>query len=104
MTTGPGIFGLKTLARSYVNGCGRWMRNPLGRPMWQMNSLDLSRAGGIGDVLMCTPALREVKRLNQNCVIRFYTGFPSLVRGLPWIDEVLPFEARPLDDLYLGYD
>jgi ADP-heptose:LPS heptosyltransferase len=56
----------------------------------------------MGDILMCTPALREVKRLNPSCHITFYTGFPDVVRGLPVIDEVRPFEERTPGALLLA--
>ena len=46
-------------------------------------------------MLMCTPALRALKRLRPECRIQFYTDRPSLVRGLPYIDDVMPAGARP---------
>lgn len=52
---------------------------------------------------MCTPALRELKRLNPTTHIRFFTDFPTLVRGLPYIDEVVAFEEQPGDAIYLDY-
>ena len=66
--------------------------------------IDVWRRGGIGDVLMCTPALREVKRVRPGCRIRFYTDYPSLVRGLPYIDDVMPTEEAPPDAVWLGYE
>jgi ADP-heptose:LPS heptosyltransferase len=53
---------------------------------------------------MCTPALRELKLKNPNCFIRFYTDFPTLVRGLPYIDEVLSFADKPNDAIILQYE
>ncbi len=53
---------------------------------------------------MATPALRKLKELNPNCVVRFYTNYEQIVRGLPYIDEVLPFAERPLKKrVYLEY-
>jgi ADP-heptose:LPS heptosyltransferase len=66
--------------------------------------LDLSRSGALGDVLLCTPALRELKRSNPDCRVRFYTEFVSLVKGLPYIDEVCPFELAHGHTLFLGYE
>src|SRR5262245_61627569 len=56
--------------------------NPLKRP-WNWPTIELARDVGLGDVLMCTPVLREVKRRNPRCYIRFYTEFGPLVNGLP---------------------
>lgn len=71
---------------------------------WRRPNLDLHRQKGIGDVLMCTPALRELKRRNPTCHVRFYTRCETLIRGLPYIDEVLPFDDRPADAIELLYE
>jgi ADP-heptose:LPS heptosyltransferase len=60
--------------------------------------------GGIGDVLMCTPVLRELKRRRTGCRIRFYTDFPSLVSGLPYVDEVMPKAATRHNVVFLEYE
>jgi hypothetical protein len=60
------------------------------------------RPGGLGDVLMCTPALRELKRRNPACRVTFYTDFPSVVDGLPFIDQVRPTAERPVNAIYLA--
>jgi ADP-heptose:LPS heptosyltransferase len=44
---------------------------------------------------MATAALRRVKECNPNCRVILYTHFVSLVRGLPFIDEVSPVDAAP---------
>lgn len=67
-------------------------------------TINLARAGGLGDVLMCTPVLRELKRRNPHCYIRFYTNYEPLVNGLAYIDEVLPFDQRPAGFLYMRYE
>jgi ADP-heptose:LPS heptosyltransferase len=74
----------------------RWLRypNPLQAP-WRQPLVEVGRDAGVGDVLMCTPALRELKRRRPASRVRFFTNFPSLVRGLPYIDEVLPMEGAP---------
>ncbi len=71
---------------------------------YQRPSLDVARKAGIGDVIMCTAVLRAAKQANPQGRIRFYTGFPELVRGLPYIDEVLPFDARVPGSIYLEYE
>ena len=73
-------------------------RAPANQPV-----IHVSRDAGIGDVLMCTPALRELKRLNPLARICFYTNFENLVRGLPYIDEVRPFADRPDGCMFLEY-
>jgi ADP-heptose:LPS heptosyltransferase len=76
--------------------------NPRALP-WRRRSLDLVAHGGIGDVIMCTAVLRELRRRNPQCHVRFYSKFGALVRGLPYIDEALPYESRPAGAVYLDY-
>lgn len=83
----------------------RYLRYPnLFAAPWRRAVIDVARSGGIGDVLMCTPALRELKRRRPTCRLRFYTDFPTLVRGLPYIDEVMPSEAAPRYAAFLEYE
>ena len=63
----------------------------------------IARDAGIGDVVLCTPGLRALKAANPGGRVIFYTKFPELVRGLPYIDEVLPFEDRPDGTPYMEY-
>jgi ADP-heptose:LPS heptosyltransferase len=53
------------------------------------------RALGLGDVLMCTPALRELKQRSPTCRVTCYTELTSLVSGLPFIDDVRPMVELP---------
>jgi ADP-heptose:LPS heptosyltransferase len=95
---------IRTFLRSRSGALARFIRHPV--PMsapWRRNALDIYRSDGIGDVLMCTPALRELKRLNPGCHVRFYTNYESLVCGLSYIDEVLAFDDRPDNAIFLGY-
>ena len=73
------------------------------RPCNRQN-IDFARDGALGDVLMCTPVLRELKRRNPHCYIRFYTKYGPLVKGLAYIDEVLPFDQKPAGTLLMGYE
>ena len=68
--------------------------NPLKR-QWKGPVLELAPTSGLGETLMCTPVLRELKRRNPRCHFRFYTEFGPLVNGLPYIDEVLPYDQKP---------
>ena len=76
--------------------------NPFATPALATTS-DLVRGAGIGDVIMCTPGLRAAKAANPAGHIRFYTHFPDLVRGLPYIDEVLPLDQEPEGRIYIDY-
>jgi len=51
--------------------------------------LHLARNGALADVLICTPALWELKRRNPSCRVAFYANFEDLVSGLPFIDSKL---------------
>ena len=82
----------------------RRRNNQPGQEPWRRETLDIVRAAGLGDVLMCTPGLREAKRINPSLRIRFYTEFPSLITGLPYIDEVHPPLAAPKSAIHLGYE
>src|SRR5262249_8824214 len=87
-TLHPSLYGgARKTWRIIRGGCDKGLvvlRSYCGRP-----TFDIARFGGIGDVLMCTPGLRELKRKNPKVYIRFYTNHTALVRGLPYIDEVL---------------
>ena len=71
---------------------------------YRRDRLNISRDGALGDVLMCTPALRELKRRNPTCLVTFYTDFPVLVDGLPFIDHIRPMGEEPLDAIKLSYE
>jgi ADP-heptose:LPS heptosyltransferase len=77
--------------------------NPSKRPCNRLR-IELARDNGLGDVLMCTPVLRELKRRNPHGRISFYTKFWPLLKGLPYIDEVLPYDQRPPGVLYMEYE
>ena len=55
-------------------------------------------------MLMCTPTLRELKRRNPACRVTFYTDFPTLVDGLPFIDQVRPTGECPAHGIALRYE
>ena len=71
---------------------------------WRSNEAFIQwRGAGIGDVLMCTPALRALKSRNPKCHIHFYTQLPDLLRGLPYIDEVHHTNESPAHRLEITY-
>lgn len=67
---------------------------PFSEP-WRRRELHLRRDRGLGDVLLCTPALRELKRKNPGCRVHLYTDFGEVVTGLPFIDELHKSEEAP---------
>jgi ADP-heptose:LPS heptosyltransferase len=71
---------------------------------YRRQEIHVARGGAMGDVLMCTPALRDLKRLNPHSRLTFYTDFAPLVEGLPFIDAVRPVEERPDDIIFLTYE
>jgi ADP-heptose:LPS heptosyltransferase len=87
-------------------GCAaRWVRWPLPwLAPYRRSRLHLLRPAALGDVLMCTPALRELKRRNPLCHVTFYTDFPDLIAALPFIDQVRPAWESPRDAIWLNYE
>jgi hypothetical protein len=71
---------------------------------YRQANLDVTRNIGLGDVLMCTPVLREVKRRNPDCRITLYTNYPDPVEGLSFIDRVRPASEQPDGVLWLNYE
>ena len=64
---------------------------PLRKP-YQRKRLTLTPpGGGIGDELVCTPILREIKQRNPKCHITFLSRYPQLFTGFPHIDELIPY-------------
>lgn len=71
---------------------------------YRRRALHLARKGSLGDVLMCTPALRELHRVHPRCRVTFFTDFPQLVQGLAAIQAVLPFSERSPQALDFVYE
>ncbi len=47
----------------------------------------------IGDILMCTPAIRAFKELNPSCKLDFLTEWPDVLRGNPNIRDIITVDA-----------
>lgn len=71
---------------------------------WRSKELHVRRRAGVGDVLLCTPAIRELKRRNPGCLVHFYTSYPSLLQGLPYVHEIHPWSEAPANSLNLQYE
>jgi ADP-heptose:LPS heptosyltransferase len=70
---------------------------------FRRHRLDVVRLGALGDVLMCTPALRELKRRNPTCHLTLYTDFQDLAATFPFIDHVRPTGEAPRDAIWMFY-
>ena len=73
---------------------------------YRRRRLDVVRPMALGDVLMCTPALREVKRLNPACRVTFYTGaaYQDLAASCPFVNAVRPVNDAPPDAVWMFYE
>lgn len=80
------------------------VRYPFGNEPWKRKNLDVFRDIGIGDVLMCTSVLREVRKKNPKIYIRFYTDYPELIDGLSYINEVHLAKFAPRSAIKLRYE
>lgn len=79
------------------------LRWPLGRP-WQAQSLMLrAPGGGIGDEIMASIIIAEIKRKNASCKITLVSRYPALWQNVPEIDEVLPFDKENPQGISLGF-
>ncbi len=55
----------------------------------------------IGDVLMCTPAIRAFKERFPDCRLDFLTEFPDVLSGNPHLNEIIRLDSlRQYDPLY----
>jgi ADP-heptose:LPS heptosyltransferase len=73
---------------------------------YRRRRLSVVRLQALGDVLMCTPALHEVKRLNPDCHVTLYTGaeLHDLAARFPFVDEVRPVGEAPPDAVWMFYE
>jgi ADP-heptose:LPS heptosyltransferase len=95
----------RTFLRSRSGIVARIARHPIPfSAPWRRPFLDICRERGLGDVLLCTPALRELKRRNPSCRVRFYTKYDTLIRGLAYIDEVFSYDVRPPGAIDMRYE
>lgn len=98
----------RLIARS--SAAARLVRSPVpGRPAWRRGAICvLPPGGGLGDTLLCTPALRAVKRLNPSCRVVLLTNYSALIIGLPFVDrtDAPPASAAdlPPECIRLRYD
>ena len=73
---------------------------------YRRRNLLLWRPEALGDVLMCTPTLRAIKKANPSCRITFFTKptYTDLLLGLPFIDEVGTQPERVYEPIIFDYE
>lgn len=64
--------------------------------MWNGKSLYISSCGGVGDLIMFTPALRKIKETYPEVKITFLTAKHNkdIIVGLPFLDQVIWIERK----------
>jgi ADP-heptose:LPS heptosyltransferase len=77
--------------------------NPGNEP-WRRSEIHVCRMRGLGDVLMCTPALREIRRLNPKCRINFYTDYAPILAATDLCDHVGRSEEAPANVIWVTYE
>ncbi len=66
-------------------------------------TLRISQPGGLGDLLLMTPALRALRRQQPDLHLTVYSRFPDLLRALPYVDEALFSDRQEPDSVYPDY-
>ena len=61
-----------------------------------MRKIMVVKQGGIGDVIVATPILAELKRIYPDAYITLMIYYNALdvVQGLPFVDEVFPYDKK----------
>lgn len=52
------------------------------------------KVGAMGDILMTTPLVKSIKKLNKNIQIDYYCGkhYEAILQGNPYIDNIITFD------------
>jgi ADP-heptose:LPS heptosyltransferase len=71
-----------------------------------IDTMHVSRLGGLGDILLCTPALRSLKEKYPLKNLEFYGNYLHLLKELPFIDKLHDYytDKPPLDAITLSYE
>ncbi len=73
------------------------------RPTDQRPTVRISQPGGLGDLLLMTPALRALRRQQPDLHLTVYIRFPDLVGALPTVDVALFSDRHEPDSVYPDY-
>lgn len=66
-------------------------------------TLRISQPGGLGDLLLMTPALRALRNQYPELQLIVYSRFPELVRALPYVDVALFSDRHEPESLWPDY-
>ncbi|MDE3011065.1 MAG: hypothetical protein KGI67_09270 [Pseudomonadota bacterium] len=66
-------------------------------------TLRISQPGGLGDLLLTTPALRALRRQQPGLQLIVYSRFPELLRALPYVDVALYSDRHEPDSVWPDY-
>lgn len=76
-----------------------------------MKKIFISKQGGIGDVILATPVLAEIKKQYPDCklTLMIFPNAVDMVQGLPFIDEIIAYDKKRISFCalwrkLLGYD
>lgn len=76
-----------------------------------MKKIFISKQGGIGDVILATPVLAEIKKQYPDCklTLMIFPNAVDMVQGLPFIDEIIAYDKKRMSFCalwrkLLGYD
>lgn len=83
----------------------RWLCCPF--PLlapYRRQHLAVRRGGGLGDVLMCTPALYAAWQRNPQLKITFYANYQEILKGLPFIHQIYHYKQAPPHAIRFSYE
>ena len=86
-----------------VPGTAIALSKPIEAP-YRRSQLCLARRGLWVTSFCARRCLSELKRINPDCRVTFYTDFAALLRGLPFVDELREFRERPEGCIGLEYE
>lgn len=62
-------------------------------------NIHVRRTGALGDVLLTTPIIRQLRQLNPNASIHFYTDCPQVYANNPRINSLFTAKSAPSHEL-----
>lgn len=62
-------------------------------------NIHVRRSGALGDVLLTTPIIRQLRQLNPNANIHFYTDCPQVYANNPHINSLFTAKSAPANEL-----
>lgn len=62
-------------------------------------NIHIRRSGALGDVLLTTPIVRQLRQLNPNATIHFYTDCPQVYANNPNVNSIFTTKSAPANEL-----